>query len=516
MQITPLNHGLRKVIGLFLLLSAIAALLVLPAAAQDPQPGPAGIGDPYYPTVGNGGYDVQHYNIALTADLQENFIDAVVTIDAVATMDLSSFNLDFRGFEISTLMVDGETAAYERIERELIIAPQESILEDSPFVVEVAYSGSPDSSGTAPYAAGWVNYGRGENRGVYVASQPFGAARWFPSNDHPADKATFSFEITVEAPLVVASNGRLVDTIEDEELITYLWEMDAPMATYLATVNIFEFERREDESSSGVLIRNYFPAGRAAAGQAVFGRQAQMIDYFEEIFGPYPFDVYGVVVANTALPFALETQTLSLFGLQNLSILAGPALIQTESVIAHELAHQWFGNSLSPALWQDIWLNEGFASYAQILWTEHTDGERSARAQLVNWYASLNNPMAIEQGIAAPGAPPPDRLLNGYVYIRGGWTLHALRLEVGDEAFFDILRTYADRFKHGNVTTADFIAVAEAVSGQDLTDLFQAWLYEEPLPDVPEMGLFATMPEPELEAATPEAATPAPTATATP
>lgn len=458
------------------------------ALAQSPQPGDPGIGDTYFPLLGNGGYDVQHYTIDLTADVAANTVMASVTIEATATQALSAFNLDFVGFRVADVTVNGERAIYKRDAREMTIFPGEPLASGDDFTTTVTYFGVPgedaDDAGAALYGLGWANYGDG----VFVASEPAGAARWFPANDHPQDKATFTFEITVSNEYVVAANGLLQETRPaGRRRTTYIWETEHPMATYLATVNIGNFTRQEDEGPDGLPIRNYFPEALAGRGKSVFSAQPRMIEFFSDLYGPYPFEAYGAVVANVELGFALETQTLSLFGREVLSPFSFGR--NPQEVIAHELAHQWFGNSLTPAQWQDIWLNEGFATYSQALWIEHEQGEAAFEDYMRRLYAAISSPQLQREPIARPGRPPADDLFNQNVYLRGGWTLHALRLRVGDEAFFDILPAYYDRFKYGNVTTDDFIAVAEEVSGQELDDFFDAWLYEVDVPPAPEMAL---------------------------
>lgn len=468
----------------FFILLAFCALIFTPAFAQSG----ADTVEDFFPGLGNGGYDVQHYDLMLNVDVSQNLIDGLVIIEALATQDLSEFNLDFVGFDIQQLTVNDEIADYSRDGRELIITPQQSLTESEAFTVSVQYSGEPDpdtSRGPA-YARGWVNYG---GRGVFVASEPAGSAFWYPVNDHPSDKATYSMSVTVPYPFVVAANGLLIDVTKEGDLVTYYWESDDEIASYLVAVNIAEFVRREDMSESGVLIRNYFPGDKVEAGIEVFAPTAEMIDLFTEQFGIYPFDAYGVAVANTVLFFALETQTLSLFGAEILGDGWNTPTITPEEVIAHELAHQWFGNSVTPDTWQDIWLNEGFATYAQYLWVEHAEGELASGNRLRQWYANQSNPRLAEANLAQPGNPPAEDFLNRTVYERGALTLHALRLEVGDDAFFEILRTYAERYYHDNAITEDFIAIAEEISGQDLQDLFDAWLFQDELPDIPEMNL---------------------------
>lgn len=447
--------------------------------AQDAVPGADGLGDPYFPELGNGGYDVQHYTLDLAWDEEINSIAGMVTLAITATEDLSTFNLDFLGFIIDSITLNGVDVDWERDGRELIITPPEPLLNESTFEVAVTYNGVPGEGVFGAYdvfAGGWTRH----TKGVYVASEPNGAAMWFPANDHPLDKATFTFEITVSNNYVVAANGLLQTITEnDDETLTYRWEASDPMATYLATVNIGDFVVQTAEGPNGLPIRNYFPSRIAESATQAFAPTADMIAFYSEIFGPYPFEAYGVVVADTDLPFALETQTISLFGNR---IAVGRS--SAETVIAHELAHQWFGNSVSLSRWKDIWLNEGFATYASLLWLEHTRGTEAFQNEVEGYYLFIANSNLATQRFAAPANPQQRDLFNAGVYVRGAVALHALRLEVGDAAFFDILRAYYDRFKYSNATTEDFIAVAEEVSGKDLAAFFDAWLYAEEVPEL--------------------------------
>lgn len=444
--------------------------------------GSSGLGDDYFPELGNGGYDALHYTLDLDWDADSNEISGTVMMQAVATDNLRRFNLDFAGFTISNLTVDGREARYQRTGRELKITPDLSLENGQRFTVAVSYAGVPGEGvdTDSPYdafASGWRRY----RNGVYVASQPSGASLWYPVNDHPLDKATYSFLITVPDPYVVAANGLLEEIISNpDQTTTFRWEASDQTASYLTTVNIAEFQVMQSQEPRGIPIRNYFPVDDATELMMTFGKTRRMMTFFESIFGPYPFEAYGVVVADVSLPFALETQTLSLFGGD---IAEGGE--EAESVIAHELAHQWFGNSVSLVEWRDIWLNEGFATYASVLWWEHEQGVDAMNDILDDYYTIISN----APFFVPPGNPPEDELFNGGVYLRGAWTLHALRLEIGDATFFDTLRTYYAQYADSNATTDDFITVAEAVSGQPLDDLFEAWLYDEDLPDQPEMTL---------------------------
>ncbi len=440
--------------------------LTTPVAGED------GLGDPLYPQLGNGGYDVQHYTIDLTVDVVSNTITGTTTIMAVAAAPLTSFHLDLSGLTVDAVTVNDSEATFTRADSELIITPSAVLAVDQPFTVTVAYGGvpAPISDAGVPFAGvGWLSYGA---TGIYVISEPTGAMSWYPVNNHPLDKATYSFRINVPAPYVVAANGLLVDEIDEGTRRTYVWEASDPMASYLATVNIAQFDMVTTQGPDGLPLLNFFPSTSSSRLTRSFAPTADMIAYFSELIGPYPFESYGAVVMDVPFGGALETQTRSVFG----------RTATIETIIAHELAHQWFGNSISLTSWQDIWLNEGFATYFHHLWTEHTKGPAVFNATLRGMYTTMQ-----ARQLSPPGDPAIEGLFDSTIYVRGAWTLHALRLEVGDALFFDILRAYYARYKDGNATTADFIAVAEDVSGQTLEDFFQAWLYAETVPPMPDL-----------------------------
>ncbi|MCB0063700.1 MAG: M1 family metallopeptidase [Caldilineaceae bacterium] len=443
---------------------------VATAGAQDPINGAPGLDDPLYPLLGNGGYDVQHYTIALTVDVDTNTISGTTTISATALADLAGFNLDFWGLTLGTVTVDGEVATTTRDGQELTITPATPLAADTDFIVTAGYSGQPQrvfDPGIPFEGAGWLYY---EDIGIYVFSEPSGAMDWFPNNNHPLDKATYSFYITVPDTYTVAANGLLINIVERNGSHTYHWEASDPMASYLATICIADFDMLVEKGPNDLPIINFFPPDRSSRLQRNFAVTSEMIAYFSELIAPFPFESYGAIVMDAPLGGALETQTRTIFGRS----------ATVDMVIAHELAHQWFGNSVSLASWRDLWLNEGFATYFQHLWTEHEKGEQVFQATMRGMHAALRN-----QQLPPPADPPLNNLFGPSVYMRGAITLHALRLTVGDETFFDILRTYYDRFQGGNASTADFIAVAEEVSGEDLTEFFDAWLYGEEIPDLP-------------------------------
>ena len=276
-------------------------------AMGEPSAGADGIGDSFYPGYGNGGYDAKRYTLDLNvADVSTSTLNGTTTIEAEATQDLSSFNLDFIGFTIDGITVDGKPAEFSRDGQELTITPTQPLYTSEPFTVEVKYNGSP-----APRQGGWRTY----DGGSFVLGQPVSATTYYPVNDHPLDKASYTFRVTVPEPFEVAANGVLEETTDNGDTTTYVFEARDPMASYLTTVNIAAGFNLETESGpNGIPIRNYFADGIPENLLEPFARQSEMLAFFSEAFGEYPFEVYGSVALNTATIAALETQTLSIFG----------------------------------------------------------------------------------------------------------------------------------------------------------------------------------------------------------
>jgi aminopeptidase N len=430
--------------------------------------GASGVGDPYFPDLGNGGYDVEHYDLSLRWDPEEDRLDGVATIEATATDELEHFNLDLVALEADEVTVDdAEAEAEPDGDRELVVTPADTIAEGDDFTVEVTYGGKPEPvAGLLGGLGGW----QADGEEVYVASEPDGAATFFPVNDHPSDKASYSIEVTAPEDLDVIANGVGEDPeTNDDGTRTWRFEQAQPMASYLVQVVIAELETDSSESPDGVPIRNAFDSDVADMADA-FDGTGEMIDFFADQFGDYPFDVYGAVVVDDDLGFALETQTLSLFG----------SSFVDDTVVAHELAHQWFGDAVSPATWQDIWLNEGFATYAEWLWTDHAAGGDGDLAQVAEEVTATAGGYLD----APPADPGADDLFNESVYYRGALTLYVLRSTIGDEAFSELARTWVETYSGSSVSTADFEALAEEVSGEDLGELFDAWLRSDELPDL--------------------------------
>jgi aminopeptidase N len=443
-------------------------------AAAHAEEGSETLGDPTAPELGNGGYQAEHYALDLTYDFEGDNLDGDVTMDAVAEQDLDRFSVDLIGLDVHEVTVNGDPADFAHTNDKLRIDPPEVLPDDEEFEVVVDYSGEPgkERSPLAPFEVGWFTY----DEGAFVASQPDGARAWFPVNDHPLDKATYTFEITVPGDeLEVAANGALRSVDEDEDTRTFHYEMAQPMASYLATVIVGELDEFTEDEVDGVAIRNFFPPSQTDVAQEYFANTAEMLEYFTPLFGPYPFDEYGSIVVETDLGFAFESQTLSLYGTDIITD-------QSDFIAAHELAHQWFGNSVSPVTWGDIWLNEGFATYAEWMWLDES-GEQSLEESADD--ATDDYPPGDQWD--APGEPPEEDLFDDIVYYGGALTLEALRRTVGTEDFFDILRTYTEKYEYSNATTQDFVEIAVEVSGnEDVAELLDDWLYGETVPELPE------------------------------
>jgi aminopeptidase N len=453
------------------LLTALASCATGPAPLDlGPHPGAAGVGDALYPGLGNGGFDVLHYDLELAVDMDTGRIDAQAALAARADQPLSSFHLDLFGLTVDGVAVDGAPARFVRHGRELVVVPAAALSAGAGFEVVVDYRGLPDLAPDPgiPFVPG-VGWWRRDS-GVYVVSEVVGAASWYPGSDHPTDKATYTIGVTVDEPWVVAANGELATVEELDGARRYVFESAEPMATYLATVCIADFAVTELPGPPGDVMRVYHPRDATPEELEPFARMGEMVAFFEQRFGPYPFGSLGGVLAAEQLGGALECQTLPVYSRGT-----------DESTVAHEVAHQWFGNSVSPTDWSDLWLNEGFATYSEWLWAEHLDGfaasERRAR-RTYGW--------ASRHDVGAPADPPADQLFSGAVYGRGALAVRALRAELGDEAFFALLREWLTRHADGDATTAELLALVAERGGEAAREAFAPWVHDPRVPRIPE------------------------------
>jgi len=440
------------------------------AGKRDFKAGEDGVGDEYFPTYGNGGYDVRHYKLVVKYDPATDELTGTATITAAATKDLSRFNLDFVGLSVDSVKVNGADADDKRDDAELVVTPAGGLVKDAEFTVEIGYSGKPQTIQSPDFGEGGFLT---TDEGAIALGQPESASTWFPVNDHPIDKATYEVEATVPEGLSALSNGVPGGDTDSGGWTTWKWSEKVPMASYLAFLVIGKFRVETSEHKGKPLVtavQSTLPRGGPA--DLAMAQTGKIIDFLETQFGPYPFESYGgIVVDDERIRYALETQSRPVYG--GVFFKQGPFT----DVVAHELAHQWFGDSVSVARWRDIWLNEGFATYAEWLWTEEQGG-LSVQESFQREYDDTN----WEKPSVDPGRA---ELFGRAVYKRGGLAVHALRLEVGDTDFFRILKTWTAEKRNGNATTADFITLAERVSGDSLDRLFDDWLVGASPPEIP-------------------------------
>jgi len=434
--------------------------------ATAPTPGSAGIGDPYFPDAGNGGYDVKHYSLKLSYAAKH--LSGKATIIAAATQALSRFDLDLRpDMKASSVSVDGLPAKFGHKGQELIVTPRRSLRRYEPFVVTVKYAGKPapviDPDGALD---GWIP----TDDGAVLASEPQGSPTWFPCNDHPLDKATYDISFTVPAGLTVIGNGRLAGKATRHGRSTFVWVENRPMATYLVTATFGHFQVKTGRTKDGIPIITAVDPREAKDANPALAKLPKMIAFEEKIFGPYPFDTVGAIVDDAPqVGYALETQTKPVFD-------GAP----DDSLLLHELAHQWYGDSVALTKWQDIWLNEGFATMAEWLWAEHTTGV-TTQETFDGFYAE---PASSTELWNPPSGDPKDGadIFDTSVYLRGAMTLQAFRARAGDKAFFRTLRDWATQHRNGHGTTAQFVALANHNSGRNLDKLFNVWLFQKGKP----------------------------------
>lgn len=445
------------------------------SAAVDGLPiiGADGLGDPYRPRDGNGGYDVDHYGLKLRYDPASGRLDGQATIIAHASATLAAFNLDFGGMKITSVAVDGSPARWRRpSDGELQVTPSHPVSVTRPFTVDVRYGGVPRKGGSVLRTPD----------GIAVTGEPDSARDWFPSNDHPRDKATYEFAITAPDGLTAIANGVPAgSTPAGAGWKTWRWRVNQPMATYCATMAIGKYRIVADGTVDG---RPVYSAVAVSVPPDVadkaLARTPEIVSFLAKQFGPYPFDAVGGVVPDASqMRGALETQTRPMYPLIQFREPAG----DKTTIIAHEMSHQWFGDSVSLSTWRDIWLNEGFATYAEWLWEEHL-GLSTVAQSFDSLYRQVGRPSTLKRR-HPPGDPAPDDLFSFMSYYGGAMTLYALRRTVGDDTFSRILREWAASHRYGNATTADFVALAQRISGRDLKALFDAWLYGKTDPPYP-------------------------------
>ncbi|HWO60610.1 MAG TPA: M1 family metallopeptidase [Umezawaea sp.] len=421
--------------------------------------------DSYLPAHGNTGYRVAHYDLELDYKPIAARLSGRARLTVVAGEALTAFALDLGTFKVDRVLVEGRPVRYTHTAGKLRVRAGKPIAAGTRFTVEVRYVGTPRPIRTRAWGdLGWDQL----TDGAIVASQPIGAPSWFPCNDTVREKATYRITVTAPSPYTVLANGVLVDGKVGGSTTTWVYEQDVPMATYLATVQIGQYEELELADGQPAAV----PSRLVAKFATDFGRQPAMMALFERLFGPYPFGLYSVVVTDDDLEVPIEAQGLSVFGANHVDGRRG-----FERLVAHELAHQWFGNSVGLADWRHIWLNEGFAAYSEWLWSEESGG--ASASVLASRTRSL---LARQPQNLRIGDPGVDGMFDDRVYQRGALALHTLRKVLGDAAFFSTVREWTHTYRHRTATTDQFIAVAQRHTALPLGPFFRSWLFEGKLP----------------------------------
>ncbi|WP_249044441.1 M1 family metallopeptidase [Crossiella equi] len=459
--------------------ASAVALLAWPASAGINSTGAPGAGDGYYPNDGNGGYDVSHYDIRLKYQPATDTLGGTTTLVATPTQDLTKFNLDF-ALPVKAVRVNGAKAAFtQTADAEVVVTPSRVAAKGSLLTVSVEYEGIP-SQVKVNGETSW----RRTSDGANAINEPHIARWWYPSSDHPTDKATFDISVAVPTGTEVLSNGVLKSqSAQPGGWMRWNWRSTKPMATYLAFLAIGQYQISQSTGHNGQPFLSAYAEGMGefeGAAKASIERTPEVIEFLETVFGPWPFEAQGGVVPKEGLGFALENQTRPTYS--TAFFRNGDNL----NVVVHELAHQWFGDSVSVASWRNIWLNEGFATYAPWLWSEHK-GEGTAQ----EWFDFTYNRYAENDPFwqVVIGEPGSGNEFHGAVYDRGALAVHAIRKAVGDQVFFQTLRTWQENKRYGNATIEQFKALAEVLSGKKLDEVFNTWVFSKGKPKLaPELS----------------------------
>jgi aminopeptidase N len=424
---------------------------------------------------------VASYDLAFTySGSNSEPLQAVTTIDGWTTSALDRINLDFAHGEVESVAVDGEPAAFASAGEDLVITPEDPLPQGDWMRITVRHTSDPVSS--VGREGGWVR----TSDGLAMANQADAAHLVFPCNDHPSDKARFTIRVTAPNDYTVVANGTPTAVDRAGRTTTWTYRTQHPMATELAQVSIGRSTVLHREGPHGLPVRDVVPTKDRDVLEPWLMKTPDQITWMESKVGPYPFETYGLLMADAATGFELETQTLSLF---EKGLFTEPTFPRwyVESIMVHELAHQWFGDSVGPRTWSDLWLNEGHATWYEALYAEEKEG-RTLEARMKAAYGASDSWRAAGGPPGAPKPPTPGQKIGIFrpnVYDGAALVLYALRQEIGPRAFQQLERTWVHDHRHSTATTADFQRLAAQISRRDLGSFFKDWLHGEKTPPMP-------------------------------
>ncbi len=454
-------------------LSAVACLLVMSVARAQSD----GIGDPTFSKLGNKGYLASHYDLKINYNPTSNLFVGDVKMDAVATTGLKTFSVDFTGFTIKRVRLNGATVPFTRTDAKLRIQPVKPIAKGEKFVLETEYSGNPKTAQSASLPpgmkSGWISY----PGGAVAVCEPDLAHTWFPCNDHPLNKATFDVEVTAPSPFVSISNG--IGTAVTQNTTHFV--LDKPSMTCMVTVAVGKFASIKQKGLNDLPMTNYVPRGTEGQSQHSFDATPKFMKFLADRIGPYPFSSYGVVILPNEVTgvsmlmaaAAIETTSIPVFG---------PIGVGNPETLCHELTHQWMGDCVSVRNWgDDIWWVEGFAQYSEWLFVEMTEGKSAYDQAVKAAYGQYSAPGKWLK----PGHLTAQEMFGAPSYVGGALTYHALRKTLGDVKFYATIKAFIEKNRYGNGSTKDLIEVASKVAGRDMKPFFVTWLSGDTAPKLP-------------------------------
>lgn len=434
----------------------------LELAVSDP------VEDSLYPDVGDPGVDALHYDLTLDWDPATSVLTGAEVLTFRAAETAEEFRLDLDApLEVGDVTLDGEPVEVDHDGKDLVVhAPVE---EDGRYELALSYAGTPVPADAPTTRSdfdtiGWTITDSGE---TWTMQEPYGAYTWYAVNDQPSDKALYDFTVTVPAPWTGVANGELVSRTEEGGVTETRWHLAEPAASYLVTLATGEFTMTEDASASGVPLTYWTPADEPRYVDAL-REAAPGLDWLEDLLGPYPFDTLGIVVVDSES--GMETQTMITLGDTDYST--------SPEVLVHEMAHHWYGDQVTPRDWRDVWMNEGMAMYLQGVWAAEDQGIDVT--EVMDYWADLEKEYRAASG--PPGAFDPAEFGESNVYYGPALMWQELRERIGDDAFWDVVRAWPAERDNANADREDYLAWIEDRTGEELTDLFDAWLLGETTP----------------------------------